>query len=151
MTWLIAIAAAVVVLIVLVAISNVIVYIPNDRVGVVARIWGASSLSRGLIALAGKVGYQPTVLRGGLHYFAPFQWRVHKVDLVTIPQGEIGYVFARDGHDLEEGQALGRTVPTGIKDVDGFLRNGGQKGPQPTVLREGTYPINVAQFAIITA
>jgi len=51
MTWLIAIAVAVVVLIVLVAISNVIVYIPNDRVGVVERLWGAPSVSRGLIAL----------------------------------------------------------------------------------------------------
>ncbi|MGA7439395.1 MAG: SPFH domain-containing protein [Luteibacter sp.] len=151
MTWLIAIAVAVVVLIVLVVISHVIVYIPNDRVGVVERLWGAPSVTRGLIALKGEVGYQPTVLRGGLHYFTPFQWRVHKVDLVTIPQGEIGYVFARDGHDLEEGQALGRTVQTGIEDVDAFLRSGGQKGPQRTILREGTYAINVAQFAIITA
>jgi uncharacterized membrane protein YqiK len=151
MTWLIAIAVAVVVLIVLVVLSNVIVYIPNDRVGVVERLWGARSVSRGLIALEGEVGYQPTVLRGGLHYFVPFQYRVHKVDLVTIPQGEIGYVFARDGHDLEEGQALGRTISEGIEDVAVFLRAGGQKGPQRTILREGTYAFNVAQFAIITA
>lgn len=151
MTWLIALAVAVVLLIALVLISNVIVYIPNDRVGVVERLWGAPSVKQGLIALNGEVGYQPTVLRGGLHYFVPFQWRVHKVDLVTIPQGELGYVFARDGLDLEEGQALGRTVPAGIADVDAFLRSGGQKGPQRTVLREGTYAINVAQFAIITA
>ncbi|HEX7813991.1 SPFH domain-containing protein [Dyella sp.] len=151
MTWLIAIAAAVVVLIVLVFISNVIVYIPNDRVGVVERLWGAPSLVRGLIALNAEVGYQPRVLRGGLHYFAPFQYRVHKVELVTIPQGEIGYIFARDGEDLIDGQALGRNVEPGIEDAAAFLKAHGQKGPQRAILREGTYAINVAQFAIITA
>jgi uncharacterized membrane protein YqiK len=37
------------------------------------------------------------VLRGGWHFLMPFQYRVHRVSLVTIPQGKIGYVFARDG------------------------------------------------------
>jgi len=151
MIWLIATAAAVVVLALLVFAFNVIVYIPNDRVGIVERLWGAPSLSEGLIALKGEVGFQPQVLRGGLHYFFPFQYRVHKEDLVTIPQGEIGYVFARDGKDLVDGQALGRSVDGGIVDVAAFLRGGGQKGPQRAILREGTYALNLAQFAIITA
>lgn len=151
MTLLIAIALAVVVLAVLVFMSSAIVYIPNDRVGVVERLWGAASLTRGLIALNGEVGFQPHVLRGGLHYFFPFQYRVHKVDLVTIPQGEIGYIFARDGHELVDGQTLGAIVDTGIEDAAAFLKAGGQKGPQRTILREGTHAINVAQFAIITS
>lgn len=148
---LIAAAVAVVVLLALVYFSNIFVYIPNDRVGVVERLWGAKSLTKGLIALDGEVGYQPQVLRGGLHYFFPFQYRVHKVELVTIPQGEIGYLFARDGLPLEGGQTLGRTVTTGFEDVTEFLRKGGQKGPQRTILREGTYALNMAQFAIITS
>ncbi len=73
MIVLIAVAVAIIVLIALVLISNVIVYIPNDRVGIVERLWGASSLSRGFIALKGEVGFQPQVLRGGIHYFFPFQ------------------------------------------------------------------------------
>ncbi|AND70236.1 hypothetical protein ATSB10_27820 [Dyella thiooxydans] len=150
MIWLITAAAAVVILALLVFASNVIVYIPNDRVGIVERLWGAPSLTEGLIALKGEVGFQPQVLRGGLHYFFPFQYRVHKEELVTIPQGEIGYVFARDGKDLADGQALGRSVDGGIVDVAAFLRGGGQKGPQRTILREGTYALNLAQFAIIT-
>ncbi|MBE1162233.1 flotillin family protein [Dyella sp. 7MK23] len=151
MIILLAVAASIVVLIALVFISNAIVYIPNDRVGIVERLWGASSLTRGLIALNGEVGYQPQVLRGGLHYFVPFQYRVHKADLVTIPQGELGYVFARDGRELVDGQALGEIVEADIEDVAAFLRAGGQKGPQRAILREGTHAINVAQFAIITA
>jgi uncharacterized membrane protein YqiK len=151
MIWLFAVFIAIVLLVLLVFASNAIVYIPNDRVGIVERLWGAPSLQRGLIALEGEVGYQPQVLRGGLHYFFPFQFRVHKQDLVTIPQGEIGYIFARDGQDLQDGQALGRNVEGGIIDAAAFLRAGGQKGPQRTILREGTYALNVAQFAIITA
>ena len=151
MTILIAVVAAIVVLAVLIALSNAIVYIPNDRVGIVERLWGAPSLTHGLIALNGEVGYQPQVLRGGLHYFFPFQYRVHKADLVTIPQGELGYVFARDGRELMDGQALGDIVDASVEDVAAFLRAGGQKGPQRVVIREGTHAINVAQFAIITA
>jgi uncharacterized membrane protein YqiK len=151
MIILIAIAVAIVVLVILVFLSNAIVYIPNDRVGIVERLWGAPSLTRGLIALNGEVGYQPHVLRGGLHYFAPFQFRVHKADLVTIPQGEMGYIFARDGRELVDGQTLGAIVDASIEDVSGFLKAGGQKGPQRTIIREGTHAINVAQFAIITA
>ncbi|GLQ98102.1 SPFH domain-containing protein [Dyella mobilis] len=151
MTILIAIAVAIVVIVALIFASNVIVYIPNDRVGIVERLWGAPSLTRGLIALSGEVGYQPQVLRGGLHYFFPFQYRVHKADLVTIPQGEIGYIFARDGRELLDGQALGEIVDANIEDVAAFLKAGGQKGPQRAIIREGTHAINVAQFAIITA
>jgi uncharacterized membrane protein YqiK len=148
---LIASAVTVVVLVALTFASNAIVYIPNDRVGIVERLWGAPSLTRGLIALNGEVGFQPQVLRGGIHYFFPFQFRVHKVDLVTIPQGEIGYIFARDGNELVDGQTLGALVDAGVEDVAAFLRAGGQKGPQRAILREGTHAINVAQFAIITA
>jgi uncharacterized membrane protein YqiK len=131
-------------------LSRVLVYIPNDRVGVVERLWGGKSLTKGLIATQGEVGYQPQVLRGGLHVFPPFQYRVHKVDLVTIPQGEMGYVFARDGLSLRSDQVLGKMVP-GVEDVMDFFAQGGQKGPQSYVLRAGTYAINLAQFAIITA
>ena len=151
MTILIAVVTAIVVLAVLIFMSNAIVYIPNDRVGVVERLWGARSLARGLIALDGEVGFQPHVLRGGLHYFFPFQYRVHKADLVTIPQGEMGYVFARDGRELVDGQTLGELVEASIEDAAAFLKAGGQKGPQRLIIREGTHAVNVAQFAVITA
>src|SRR6185369_2383369 len=69
----------------------------------------------------------------------------------TIPQGEIGYVFARDGESLPPTQTLART-PEGVdfSDVRAFLANGGQRGPQRRILREGTYAINLAQFVVIT-
>jgi uncharacterized membrane protein YqiK len=71
--------------------------------------------------------------------------------LVTITQGSIGYVFARDGAPLEPMQALASNVAADdFTDVAGFLGHGGQRGPQRKILREGTYAINLAQFVVIT-
>jgi uncharacterized membrane protein YqiK len=128
-------------------------YISNHRVGVVEKLWSrGGSVPGGLIALHGEAGFQPDVLRGGLHVFRPFQYRIHSLPLVTIPQGQIGYVFARDGESLPATQTLART-PDGVdfSDVRLFLENGGQRGPQRRILREGTFAINLAQFVVITA
>ncbi|MGC4001425.1 MAG: SPFH domain-containing protein [Anaeromyxobacter sp.] len=134
-------------------VSNVVRYIPNNRVGVIERLWSfRGSVERGLIALEGEAGYQPEVLRGGWHVFAPFQYRVHVVPLVTIPQGQLGYVFARDGALLPPTQTMASNAATAeFSDAAAFLREGGQRGPQRRVLREGTYAINLAQFVVITA
>src|SRR5690348_2267607 len=71
-----------------------IVYVPNNRVGSLERLWsGKGSVAHGIVALKGEAGYAPDLLRGGFHVLFPFQYRVHKTNLVTVPQGEIGYVF----------------------------------------------------------
>jgi uncharacterized membrane protein YqiK len=127
-------------------------FIPNNKVGIVEKRFSfGGSLRSGLIALAGEAGYQPNVLRGGVHLFMPLQYRIHKVPLVTVPQGRIGYVFARDGRALGPMQTLGdNRVAKEFQDAESFLRSGGQKGPQRLVLREGTYAINLAQFCVMT-
>jgi uncharacterized membrane protein YqiK len=127
-------------------------FIPNNRIGIVEkRFSGKGSIKSGFIALNGEAGYQPQVLRGGLHYLIPIQYAVHIAPLVTITQGKIGYVFARDGAPLEPDQALAsNNVIKDFQDVETFLKGGGQRGPQRRVLREGTYAINLMQFVVIT-
>jgi uncharacterized membrane protein YqiK len=127
-------------------------FIPNNRIGLVEkRFSGKGSVKSGLIALSGEAGFQPKVLRGGLHYLIPVQYVVHMMPLVTIPQGKIGYVFARDGKQLEPTQILASNVTAhDFQDVEAFLKNGGQRGPQSRILREGTYAINLMQFVVIT-
>lgn len=145
-------ALGVVLVVALVAVSGMIRYIGNNRVAVVEKLWsGKGSIAGGLIALKGEAGFQPDVLRGGLHFFFPFQYRLHIQSLVTIPQGRIGYVFARDGAPLEADQALAAN-PDGVdfQDTRAFLERGGQKGPQRKILREGAYAINLAQFVVVT-
>ena len=128
-------------------------YIPNKSVGIIEKRWSRhGSVQSGLIALQQEAGYQPDVLRGGLHWLMPLQYNIHRVPLVTIPQGHIGYIFARDGVALAPTQTLGCNVnATSFENVGDFLRNGGQRGPQRKVLREGTYAINLAQFVVITS
>ncbi len=128
--------------------------IGTDEVGIVEKWWSlkGSVPADGLIALKGEAGYQPHVLRAGVHFKTPFKYKVKKVRLVTIPQGQIGYVFARSGESLADGQTLGKVIPEckSFQDVVAFLNNRGQKGPQRQILREGTYAFNLAQFIIIT-
>jgi uncharacterized membrane protein YqiK len=127
--------------------------IPNNKIGIVEKWWSSKgSLNEKIIALHGEAGYQPEVLRGGIHLLSPFMYKVHIVPLVTIPQGQIAYVFARDGKPLEATQTIGKVVVEGnnFQNVRAFLENGGQRGPQRSIIREGTYAFNLAQFVVIT-
>jgi uncharacterized membrane protein YqiK len=142
----------VIVLLCLIVLNSSIRFIPNNRIGIVEKRWSRhGSIKSGFIALEGEAGFQPEVLRGGLHVLFPFQYTVHIAPLVTIPQGKIGYVFARDGQNLSPMQTLASNVKANdFQDVAGFLKNAGQQGPQRQILREGTYAINLAQFIVIT-
>ncbi|GFZ34155.1 hypothetical protein CSC2_46810 [Clostridium zeae] len=127
--------------------------IPNSKVAIIEKWWSSKgSLKEQIIALNGEAGFQPVVLRGGIHFLSPLVYKIHTVPLVTIPQGKIAYVFARDGKPLEPTQTLGTIIHEGnnFQDVRGFITNGGQKGPQRGIIREGTYAFNLAQFIIIT-
>lgn len=129
-------------------------YIPNHRVGVVEKLWSrAGSLGSGrIIALGGEAGFQAEILRGGLHWgWVPWQYRIHLQPLVTIPQGKLGYVYARDGVPLTPAQTLARTIRCkDFQDARAFLEHGGQRGRQRAVLREGVYAINLALFVVIS-
>ncbi|MFN8547097.1 MAG: SPFH domain-containing protein [Candidatus Eisenbacteria bacterium] len=144
---------AVAAIMVFVWISGMLRYVTNSKAAVAEKLWSPKgSITSGIIALNGEAGFQPDVLRGGLHVFTPFQYRVRVIPLVTIPQGKIGYVFARDGEPLPATQALARAAGTSdFQDVRVFLQKGGQRGPQRVILREGTYAINLAQFVVITS
>ena len=129
-------------------------YIPNDRIGIVEKLWSAGgSLTEGaVIALHGEAGYQADILRGGLHFgLWRWQYAIHKFPLITIKQGKIGYVFSRGGETLDPRQTLGRVVEcNNFQDARKFLAHGGQKGRQRGILREGVYAINIALFNVIT-
>ncbi len=134
-------------------------HIPNNYVGVVEKLWSPhGSVTEGsILALEGEAGYQADLLRGGIHFgLWRWQYRIHKVPLVTIPQGKIGYVYARDGEPLQPSQTIGRIVPcNNFQDARAFLlgteaAGRGQRGRQRAILREGVYAINPAVFVVIS-
>ena len=128
--------------------------IPNDRIGIVEKFWSSGgSLTEGaVIAQHGEAGYQADILRGGLHFgLWRWQYRVHKMPLITIKQGRIGYAFSRGGDQLLPSQTLAKIVDcNNFQDARKFLAHGGQKGRQRGILREGVYAINFALFNVIT-
>ena len=127
--------------------------IPNSKIAIVEKWWSTKgSLNEQIIALNGEAGFQPQIIRGGVHFLSPLMFKVHICPLVTVPQGEIAYVFARDGKPLQPIQTLGKVIPesNNFQDAKAFLLNGGQKGPQRGIIREGTYAFNLAQFIILT-
>ena len=128
-------------------------YIPHNRVGIVEKFWSRKgSLRDGrIIALDGEAGFQAEILRGGLHFwYSPWQYRIHRQPLVSIGEGKLGYVYARDGGPLPPAQTLARVVPCGnFQDARSFLAGEGQRGRQRAILREGVYAINLAQFVVI--
>lgn len=170
--WLVGLAGlaiAVPVLFVLAAVLAGMRYIPNNRVGIVEKLWSRQgSVPEGrIIALDGEAGFQAEVLRGGLHFgYWLWQYRIHKVGLVTVPQGKIGYLYARDGEPLPPSQTLGHVVScNNFQDARAFLHGPtrttteggemaapepGQRGRQRAILREGVYAFNLALFVVIT-
>jgi uncharacterized membrane protein YqiK len=132
--------------------------IANNRAGVVEKVWSlkGSVPAGGILALRGEAGYQVHLIRGGIHFgLWRWQYKIHKIPLVTIPQGKIGYVYARDGESLAPSQTLGRNIEcNNFQDAAAFLAgvNGarGQRGRQRAILREGVYAINLALFVVIT-
>lgn len=131
-----------------------IVYIPHTQIGVIEKLWsGKGSLKAGqIIARNGEAGFQTAILRGGLHFgLYSWQYRVHKQPLVTVAQGKMGYVYARDGEPLPATQTLGQVVESNFfQDAQAFLDHKGQRGRQRAVIREGVYAINLALFVVIT-
>lgn len=137
-------------------------YIPNNSVGVVEKLWSPrGSVAEGrIISLEGEAGFHAELLRGGVHFgYWRWQYHVHRAPLVTISQGKLGYVYARDGEPLQPSQALGRDVDcNSFQDARTFLvpeehgegRVGGQRGRQRAILREGVYAINPALFVVLT-
>ncbi len=128
-------------------------YIPHTKVGIVEKLWASKgSLKEGrIVAAEGEAGYQTDILRGGVHaFYFPWQYRIHREPLVSIPEGKIGYIYSRDGKPLEPVQTLGRVVScTNFQDARAFLKAGGQRGRQRAILREGVYAVNLALFVVV--
>ena len=130
------------------------VLIRERQVGIVVKKLGSKTMAAGrLIALDGEAGFQAATLAPGLHFgYWPFQYRVMKVPVMVVPQGEIALVLAADGAAIPSHRILGKAVDCdNFQDARKFLANGGEKGRQIGILTAGTYRINTALFTIITS
>src|ERR1700733_12012409 len=67
------------------------VLIRERQAGIVVKRFAGKSLAPGrLIALASEAGFQADLLAPGLHFgYWPWQYRIIKVPVTVVPQGEI--------------------------------------------------------------
>lgn len=130
--------------------STSFVFVPDGHLGHLFRIYGGGSLTDGrIVAVNGENGPQAEVFTPGFH-IRPLLNVIYSVDTsheeVTIPQGKVGVLTARDGAPLRSGQAFADPFSPSygyqMLDATTFLTNGGQRGPQLTVLTPGKWRIN---------
>lgn len=133
-----------------------VIMIPEDSVGVVNKkfvLFGENKTLPGgsIIALCGEAGWQADTLAPGLHFWLwPWQYEVTRQHFITIREGKIGIVEARDGSPLADGRVLARRVDCeSFQNARAFLQNKGQRGPQITIIPPGTYRINTSIFSIV--
>lgn len=131
------------------------VVVPEDALALVNKRWVLLGKNRNLpdgkiVALNGEAGWQADTLAPGLHWgLWPWQYTVQLEKFVTVPQGSIGIVEARDGSPMAAGRVLGKKIGCdAFQNARAFLTDGGQRGPQSTVIPPGTYRINTALFTV---
>src|SRR2546429_8743130 len=130
------------------------VLIQERQVGIVVKRFGARALPPGrFVALAGEAGYQADTLAPGLHFgYWRWQYRIIKVSVTVVPQGEIALVLAADGAAIPPERILAKVVDCdNFQNARKFLLNGGEKGRQLGILAAGMYRINTALFTVITS
>ncbi|MFN8058495.1 MAG: SPFH domain-containing protein [Vicinamibacterales bacterium] len=150
-TWMGAALAIVVASLVVVLVGLRIV--GEQQSGVVVKRYGAPLASSRVIALNGEAGVQAQMLPPGWHFgYWPWHYKVDLVDVVRVRPGQIALIVAADGAPIPPERVLGKAVDCDhFQDAEAFLRHGGERGRQIAFLTAGSYRINPAVFAVITA
>ncbi len=130
--------------------STSFVHVPDGHLGQLFRVYGGGPLTEGrIVAVRSENGPQAKVLTPGFHLWLLVNV-LYNVDTtkteVSIPKGRVGLLTAKDGAALRAGQAFadpfGAKLGNQMLDAETFLLNGGQRGPQLTVLTPGKYRLN---------
>ena len=124
--------------------------------------WGESMHPGQIIALPWQKGPQARVLTAGFH-FLPLIRVTHDLeflDTVQVPEGKFGFLVAKDGKSMPDGQYIADAWESAddmvnalkfmgyTEDSDNWKGPKGTKGPQLTVIKPGTYRINRYLFDI---
>ena len=105
--------------------------------------------ARAFLEGGGERGPQMALLSPGTWRINPLVFKVTPVPMTFVEAGEIGVVEARDGKPLTGGRIIGRHVDCdSFQDARAFIDGGGERGPQMTIIPQGTYRINPILFRV---
>ncbi|HEX4599174.1 MAG TPA: SPFH domain-containing protein, partial [Burkholderiaceae bacterium] len=123
--------------------------LPSGRI--VARRVPCNSFqnARAFLEGGGERGPQVDVIPPGTYRINPLLFSIKFSDAVSVGQGQIGIVEARDGRPLASGHVIaGQVNCDSFQDGAAFLANGGERGPQMGIVAPGTYRINTVLFDV---
>jgi hypothetical protein len=130
--------------------STSFVYVPDGYSAHLFRVYMGRVLPPGrIVAAEGENGPQARLLAPGFH-FEPLLNVFYNVDTsrseLDVPQNKVGILTAKDGAALRFGQTFADPFPAelgnSMLDAERFLKQGGQRGPQLSVLTSGRYRLN---------
>ncbi len=131
------------------------VIVDQDSIGQLKRVYLGSSMKPGqIIAFDGENGPQARILGPGFHLipFVNVIYDAENFPVVQVPQGQYAVLIAKDGAPLAPKQFIAQGWDAeefgNMLNAEYFLANGGQKGPQLSVLKPGTYRINRYLFDV---
>ncbi len=135
--------------------SSSFVLVDANQVGHLKRIYAFKELPPGrIIALDGEKGPQAEILGPGFHFIPLVRvlYDFEEYDVVTIPEGYYGQLTTLDGNAMPSGMFMAPAIPDDqvgdMLKADVFLKNGGLRGPQETVLKPGQYRLNRYLFDV---
>ena len=140
---------AVVVAIIAVANTSVI-WVSSGQFATLKRVYGGTALPPGkIVATDGELGPQAEIITAGFHprLFVTIANVIEYHDVYTVPQGQCAKLSAKDGAQPPNGTAFAEpwsqaAIMKMANDAQFFLKNGGQRGPQSTVLFPGSYTLH---------
>ncbi|MCP4346640.1 MAG: hypothetical protein GY795_14080 [Desulfobacterales bacterium] len=138
-------------------LSTSFIIIDADKVGHMKRIFSGKPMASGqIIAFKGEKGPQAEVLPPGFKFQLLLNvfYDVEQLPIIKIKSDEYGFMTAKDGAPLEKERFLAdewsKQKFKNMLDATFFLKNGGKKGPQLSVLAPGEYRLNLYLFDIKT-
>ena len=128
-------------------------YIPNNRVGIVEKLWSRQRL--GARRASSRSTARPASSRTSCAAACTSSCRSSTASTDAAGDDPAGQdrlrLRPRRRSRCRRPRRSPRTpTASDFQDVRAFLADGGQRGPQRRILREGTYAINLAQFVVIT-
>ncbi|OAI40573.1 hypothetical protein AYO38_05730 [bacterium SCGC AG-212-C10] len=98
----------------------------------------------------GSKGTQIDILPPGQFRINSYLFRVRVEKALIVPSNNVGIVTARDGVSMEPGRLLARYTAghTAFQDGEGFIENGGERGPQIELMLPGRYRLNIDLFNV---
>ncbi len=139
------------ILVFLIIIFNSVVVVGGRSLAMIERRYFGTNMPQGrVIAMKNEIGVQARTLGPGMHFLIPFIYKARKSDFTIIGENEVGIIESIDGSPVLPGKIFARVVENhnAFQDGEAFLMNGGEKGPQISILPPGNYRINIALFTV---